>query len=120
MRRLRDSSIVALALLMGLAGPAIAAASLVSSNPEVNAAVTERLQQIDLTFSEDIEIARSAISVAGPRGAVRTTLGQYPRQKSIVLVSLWNTLGPGRYTVNWHVRSIGKGVSHGVLTFAVK
>ena len=120
MRRLWDSSIVAIALLMGLAGEATAAASLVSSSPEADASITERLQQIDMTFSEDIEIAASAISVAGPRGAVRTTLGQYPRQKSIVLVSLWNKLGPGRYTVNWHVRSTGKGVSHGVLTFAVK
>jgi methionine-rich copper-binding protein CopC len=118
--RLWESSIVGLALSIGLAGQAIAAASLVSSSPDANASITERLQQIDLTFSEDIDIARSTISVAGPRGAARTTLGQYPRQKSIVLVSLWNTLGPGKYTVNWHVKSVGKGVSHGIFTFAVK
>ena len=103
-----------------LAGQAIAAASLVSSNPEPDAAITDRLQQIDLTFSEDINIARSAITVAAPRGTVRTTLGQYLGQKSIVLVSLWNTLGPGKYRVNWRVGTAGKGMGHGVLTFTVK
>jgi methionine-rich copper-binding protein CopC len=105
---------------MSLAGQATAAVSLASSNPDANAAVTEHVQQIDLTFSEDVDIARSAVSVAGPRGRVRTTLGQYPNQKSIVLVSLWNTLQRGRYTVNWRVGTVGKGSGRGTLTFTVK
>jgi methionine-rich copper-binding protein CopC len=112
--------VVALAFSVYLAGQAIAGASLVSSSPEAGAAITEQVQQIDLTFSEDIDIARSVISVAGPRGGVRTTLGQYPKQKSIVLVSLWSALGLGKYTVNWHVRSAGKGTSHGTFSFTVK
>ena len=114
MRRLSKIGIT-LALLTPLAGQAVAANCGRWLRDWPN-----RLKQIDLTFSEDINIARSTITVTGPRGSVRTTLAQYPRQKSIVLVSLWNTLGPGKYRVNWRVGTAGKGMGHAVLTFTVK
>ena len=94
-----------------------AKAELVSSMPEANAAVSGRLQQIALTFSEGI--ALSKINVSGPKGHVRTTVVAYDK-KTVLLVAFWEPLALGKYTVDWHVVSSSKHKSHGIYTFSVK
>ena len=110
---------VALALATALCGQATAKAVLVSSQPEVNAAVSGRLHQIALTFSEGIEIDLSRINVRGPKGVLRTTVVASD-QKTVVLVAFWDTPGLGRYTVDWHVVSSSRQKSHGTYKFSVQ
>ena len=103
-----------------------ALANLISSTPDANAIVTQGAEvgpQIDLQFSEKVEINRSRFVVVGPKGRhLTTTIGQDVNDKSLVFISIWNEIFPGKYTVDWQTasperRGIG---SHGSFTFTVK
>jgi methionine-rich copper-binding protein CopC len=103
--------------------PGIARAGLVSSTPEANATVTQGAAvgpQINLHFSEKIDLSRSTFAVIGPRGRMMTTVGQDVNDKTVVFVSLWNQVLSGKYTIRWQTVSTGRQRSHGSFTFTVK
>jgi methionine-rich copper-binding protein CopC len=104
--------------------PALAS-NLVESTPEANAIVTQGAEvgpQIDLRFSEPISLNLSNFVVVGPRGHhLTTTIGQDLNDKSLVFVSIWDQIVPGKYTVLWQTASSGNGTgSHGSYVFTVK
>jgi copper resistance protein C len=111
---------VAFVLITSVSGHAMASADLVSSTPESNAVVAAGPHQVDLKFSEGIELKLSKITVRGPKGRMTTTVGLDQNDKSFVFVSFWDALAPGKYTVDWHVVSSDKHKTHGTFTFSVK
>jgi hypothetical protein len=40
--------------------------------------------------------------------------------RSLVFISIWNQIFPGRYTVRWHEFSSKKGGGYGTFTYTVK
>jgi copper resistance protein C len=110
-------------VVTALGSPTMARAGLVSSTPEANATVLQGAaigQQIDLQFSEQVDLNLSKFAVRGSRGHMTTTVGQDINDKTVVFVSLWSTIVPGKYTVEWQIRSSDKHRSHGSFTFTVK
>jgi methionine-rich copper-binding protein CopC len=107
---------------LGAARPALA--DLVSSSPEANSSVDLRsariVSQIDLRFAEEIDVKSSRFSVLGPKGRLFTTIGQDNNNKSVIFISLWSSILPGRYIVQWQTASPGKKPDHGSLVFTVK
>jgi len=100
-----------------------ALADLTSSSPDANSTVSLRdariINQIDLRFSEDINLYGSRFAVIGPHGHLFTTIGQDINVKSVVFLSLWKEVFPGRYTVKWQTISTSKHRSSGSLSFTV-
>ena len=119
MKNFLQKAAVAFVLAAGLCVPATAKADLVSSMPAANAPVYGRIQQIALTFSEGINIEASKINVRGAKGLLRTTKVAYDAKK-VVLVTFWQPLALGKYTVDWHIVSSSNHKSHGTYTFIVK
>jgi methionine-rich copper-binding protein CopC len=100
-----------------------ALADLTSSSPDANSIISLHdariVNQIDLRFSEDINLDGSRFAVIGPHGHLFTTIGQDINVKSVVFLSLWKEVFPGRYTVQWQTISTNKHRSRGSLTFTV-
>jgi len=77
-------------VVTALGSPTMARADLVSSTPEANATVPQGAaigQQIDLQFSERVDLNLSKFVVRGPRGHMTTTVGQDVNDKTVVFVS---------------------------------
>src|SRR5579872_1482881 len=96
-----------------------ALADVTSSSPDANSTVSLHdariVNQIDLRFSEDISLYASRFAVIGLHGRLFTTIGQDINVKSVIFLSLWNTVFPGRYTVQWQTMSTSKLASTGAV-----
>lgn len=117
-RRFLEKTIVAVILLTSLTGQVFARAVLASSTPAANAAVTTRLQQVQLRFSERVEV--KLISVIGPKGQVTFTLTLDPVDEKQVYVTFNAPLAAGKYSVDWQVLGAGRQKSHGSFGFTVR
>jgi methionine-rich copper-binding protein CopC len=112
------------ACVFGLAmiGQASAHAHLTSATPAVDGTVATSPTELDLKFSEALELKFSGVKVAGPDNAVVATgaisLAEGDDSTLVVLVS--TTLAAGTYTVDWHVLSKDGHKTHGSYTFTVK
>jgi methionine-rich copper-binding protein CopC len=118
-KRFFKKAAVAFALVTALNSQAMAVASLVTSIPSANEVVTERPQQVNLQFSDDL-LSVIGVTVTGPRGSLPIVLriGQYDKKQ--LYVSFFNMLGPGRYTVKWQVMPSDRHRIHGTYRFSVK
>ncbi len=114
--------VIAIGILTAFSNRA-ALADLTSSSPDANSIVSLRdariINQIDLRFSEDIVLYASRFTVIGPHGHLFATIGQDINVKSVVFLSLWKEVFPGRYTVQWQTISTSKHRSSGSLSFTV-
>ncbi|RSM77669.1 copper resistance protein CopC [Kibdelosporangium aridum] len=103
-RRLSAALLLSATALQVTAAPALAHTSLKSSNPAKNASVATPPTQIQLTFSEPVQVEPGAISVAGPSGA-QWTVGQATVANEVVTAPV-TPVGPaGQYTINYRVIS---------------
>ncbi|MCE7001506.1 copper resistance protein CopC [Kibdelosporangium philippinense] len=90
--------------LLSTAAPALAHTSLKSSDPQKNSSINTVPSQIQLTFSEPVQVEPGAVSVAGP-GGEQWTVGQVTVDKAVVTAPV-TPIGPaGQYTINWRVIS---------------
>lgn len=92
--------------LLGLAGTALAHATLTKASPEADAILNQAPTQIQLQFSEEVEAQFGAIAVYD-HGGVRVDKGDAaldPRDVTRVLATL-KPIGDGIYTVAWRVVS---------------
>lgn len=107
------------ALLLALIGgsPALAHASLVSSDPEDRAVVASPPTVVTLRFSEGLDADKSSFRLAGPDGDVGT--GRLTKDGGRVMALEGLTLEPGAYTIKWTVGSKDGHVERGRLTFTV-
>jgi methionine-rich copper-binding protein CopC len=115
-RLLAASAIIGL----GLSGQALAHAHLTTSIPAEKAAVTAPLSEIDLGFSEELELKFSGIAIIGPgKAAVATGQARLQDNGKTLTVPVTDKLDPGSYTVEWHVLSTDGHKTKGSYEFTV-
>lgn len=119
----RLTTILASAAIAGLAltSQAFAHAHLKSSVPADKAVVKTSPTELDLTFSEELNLKFTGIKVTGPGNkAVKTDDAMLMDGGKALMVSVSDTLAAGTYTVEWHALSADGHKTKGKYTFTVK
>jgi methionine-rich copper-binding protein CopC len=111
---------LALPLLAG-AAPAFAHAHLKAAMPASGSTVTVSPGELDLKFTEALNLAFTGVKLTGPQGAVALAA---PSLKSgdatTLIVPLKTKLLPGSYKVDWHALSDDGHKTQGSYSFSVK
>ncbi|MDQ0392703.1 copper homeostasis periplasmic binding protein CopC [Labrys monachus] len=116
-----QSAALAAIALFALAGQAFAHAHLQSATPAVDGTVAAAPTELDLNFSEDLNLKFSGVKVTGPgKAAVATGEPMLMNKNATLMVPLSGTLGAGVYTVSWHALSADGHKTHGSYKFTVK
>lgn len=111
---------VAAASLLAITGQAFAHAHLATSVPADKSAVAAP-SELDLTFTEALNLKFSGISVTGPdKQAVKLGTGALMDGDKMLMVPVNGTLTPGTYTVEWHALSVDGHKTNGTYAFTVK
>ena len=117
---MRHILMVAPLCFMGLVTPADAHAFLVKSSPAVGSTVRTGITELNLEFSEPVELAFSGLELANASGAplplVSFGFGDSTHRTLVGKVSM---LMPGSYVVKWHVVSTDTHPTEGSFTFRV-
>jgi copper transport protein len=111
---------IALALVVVLAAPVSAHAVLLSETPRASSTVRDAPSELQLTFSENVEVSFGSIAVFNEKGE-RVDIGA-PRQLSSpahTVAAKLPHLGVGAYVVTWRVISADAHPVHGGYTFTV-
>ena len=120
-RTLFSRTTIAALFALGLAGPAFAHAHLKSAVPAVDGTVAAAPSELDLSFSEAINLKLSGVKVTGPDGgAVATTGAMLMNADTTLMVTLPAGLKPGSYKVDWHALARDGHATHGSYGFTVK
>ena len=116
--------IFALATIAGvtLSGMAYAHAVLKAENPAPNAAVSNSLNEVRLTFSEAVTPAFSGIKLTDLTGKAIATGTPHldAKNKNALVVPLKSTLAAGKYQLAWYAVSDDSHRVTGKYTFSVK
>lgn len=108
--------------LISVAAPAFAHAHLKSATPAAGSTVATAPTELDLTFSEGLNLKFTGVNVTGPaKGAVATgnaTLGA--GGDTTLVVPVTGTLAAGVYTVAWHALSTDGHKTSGTYRFTIK
>jgi methionine-rich copper-binding protein CopC len=111
---------LAVAATACLSTEAFAHAHLKSSVP-ADKSVVEAPQELDLTFSEELNLKFTGVTVIGPnKGAVKTGEAMLMDGKVGLMVPVSEKLGAGAYDVEWHALSADGHKTKGSFTFTVK
>ncbi len=118
---LRRFALVAAALL-ATAGAAFAHAHLKSAIPPASGTVAASPSELDLTFTEGVNLAFTGVAVTGPgKHAVATSAASLkPGDDTTLVVPLAGTLAAGTYRVDWHALSTDGHKTKGSYSFTVK
>lgn len=109
------------AALAGAPGRAFAHAHLKSATPVPGDTIAAAPRELDLTFSEDLNLKFSGVTVSGPGNAmVPTGTATLTKGGATLSIPLPARLGPGGYTVRWHALSADGHKTHGSYSFTVK
>lgn len=104
-----------------LTGQALAHAHLKSSVPADKAVVRTAPTELDLTFSEELNLKFTGIKVTGPGNkAVKTGEAMLMDGDKALMVPVPGALAAGAYTVEWHALSADGHKTRGKYTFTVK
>jgi methionine-rich copper-binding protein CopC len=111
---------LALVLMLGVLAPrvALAHAFLDHAVPGVGATVSGSPGELQLTFTQDIELALSGVKLTTAAGAAVST-GRPSGSGSTMSVRLGRALAPGTYIVHWHVVSVDTHPTSGTFKFTV-
>ncbi len=108
--------------LFAAATPALAHAHLTAATPAAGGTVPTTPTELDLAFSEGLNLPFTGVKVTGPAGAAVATgkaaLG--PGGDTTLVVPVAGPLAPGSYTVAWHALSKDGHRTSGTYTFTVK
>lgn len=120
LRALLLSSVAAAGIVLAVAAPASAHATLEGSTPAQNSLVSRAPGQVTLTFDEAVGISADSIRVFDPNGSRvddgNTTTTTDPDE---IEIGLRSGLGYGTYTVAWHVISADSHPVEGAFVFSV-
>jgi methionine-rich copper-binding protein CopC len=106
--------------IASLSTAAFAHAHLKSSVPADKSTVAAP-QELDMTFSEELNLKFSGVKITGPnKGAVKTGDAMLMDEKVGLMVPVSEKLGPGAYNVEWHALSADGHKTSGTFTFTVK
>ena len=108
--------------LFAASAPAFAHAHLKSATPAAGGTVATPPTELDLTFSEGLNLKFTGVKVTGPSKAGVATgdaaLGS--GGDTTLVVPVTDTLAAGSYTVAWHALSTDGHKTSGSYTFTVK
>ncbi|MDE1991849.1 MAG: copper homeostasis periplasmic binding protein CopC [Rhizobiaceae bacterium] len=108
-------------LALGVAGQAFAHAHLKSSAPADKSTVTGSPSELDLTFTEGLNLKFSGIKVTGPdKALVKLGDGMLMQKDTVLMVPIAEKLAAGTYTVEWHALSTDGHKTNGNYTFIVR
>ena len=114
--------LITLGTLIVAAGPALAHAHLKTARPATDATVATAPTELDLTFSEGVNLKFTGVKVTGPdKKAVATgdaALGQ--GGDTTIVVPVTGALAAGTYKVDWHARSSDGHKTTGSYSFTVR
>ncbi len=121
MATLSRLTIASAAALIGFAGQVFAHAHLTKSVPADKEIVATSTAEIDLRFSEELNIKFSGVKITGPgNGLVKIGDLMLMDEGKTLMVPLTETLAPGAYSVEWHVLSTDGHKTNGIYGFTVK
>ena len=105
-----------------MSGQAIAHAHMGSATPAVDGTVAASPAELELKFSEALELKFSGVKVTGPgNAAIATGAASLAKgDDNTLVVPVSATLAAGTYTVDWHVLSKDGHKTLGSYTFTVK
>jgi len=116
----RLTALSALALVI-FAGQAFAHAHLTESVPADKATVAVSPDELDLHFSEELDLKFSGAKIIGPdKASVKTGDAMLMDDGKTLMVPLPEKLDPGAYEVEWHVLSTDGHKTKGAYGFTVK
>jgi methionine-rich copper-binding protein CopC len=115
--------VIAMASMVGfgLTGQALAHAHLTSATPAAGATITASPTELDLIFSEGVNLKFTGVKVTGPKKAeVKTGEATLMGGNTKLMVPIEGTLAPGVYTVAWHALSTDGHKTSGTYSFTMK
>jgi methionine-rich copper-binding protein CopC len=113
-------SLTAIAIV-ALTGQAFAHAHLKSSTPADKAVIKASPAELDLTFTEKLNLNFSAITVKGVDGKpVTTDAATLGDEDTTLIVPVSTKLASGAYAVEWHVLSADGHKTKGKYSFTIK
>lgn len=121
MKTLNNALVLTAAIAaFAVAGQAAAHARLLSGSPK-NGATVAAPKVLTLHYSEELVPAASSVKVTGPAGAaVATGPMAIDKTKKVATVPLTGPLGPGAYSVAWHMKTEDGHETDGTFVFKVK
>jgi methionine-rich copper-binding protein CopC len=121
MSNLVRSIVVGVVVSLALGGHALAHAHLTSAAPAGSSTVAAAPAELDLTFSEAVELKFTGVKVSGPgKAAVKTGAAALADDNKTLKIPVEGTLAPGVYTVAWHALSTDGHKTNGSYSFTVK
>jgi copper transport protein len=113
------ATVSALTLLMWLAGPASAHASLLATTPAAGYSVTTSPAALTLVFDQPVSVQGVPLRLSGPAGPVPLGAARLSNGSRWLTAPVTRTLPTGRYTVAWQVvaadgDTVGGGYCFGV------
>jgi len=120
MPRMKTLVLATFAVSLALAGQALAHAHLKTSAPAADSAVKQAPSELDLTFTESLNLKFSGVTVTGPdKKAVKTGTSSLMDADKTLMVPVSDKLAPGKYAVDWHVLSTDGHKTNGTYTFTI-
>ena len=114
-------SAAALLVYLGFTGLAYAHAHLVSAVPPAAGTVATAPSELDLNFSEELNLKFTGLKVTGPDGAeVKVDSEMLMNGDKTFMAMLKGQLAAGTYNVNWHALSRDGHKTKGSYSFTVK
>jgi methionine-rich copper-binding protein CopC len=101
-------------------GQALAHAHLKSASPNPDATVAASPSELDLTFSEGIELKFSGAKIVGGAAAATGQAAFKQGDDTTLVVPIAKPLPAGVYTVDWHVLSKDGHKTQGSYRFTIR
>ncbi|NEK18387.1 copper homeostasis periplasmic binding protein CopC [Rhizobium leguminosarum] len=120
MPQIKKLAFLALTVTVAFASQAFAHAHLKSAAPASESTVKQAPSELDLTFTEGLNLKFSGAKLTGPgKAAVKTGKGSLMDGDMTLMVPVSQKLTPGKYTVEWHVLSTDGHKTNGSYSFTV-
>jgi methionine-rich copper-binding protein CopC len=113
--------LIAAALGATFAGQACAHAHLKSAMPAPESTVKTAPRSLDLTFTEDLNLTFSGVTITGPHNTL-VKLGKVMLMdnNTTLTAPIADALAPGSYSVQWHALSADGHKTKGKYGFIIK
>ncbi len=108
----------AIALSLVAATPALHI-ELVKSTPSADAVLDAAPAELVLTFSAELDYARSAVTLRGPNGSVKLSDRVTTEDPKALKVAVEGAMPAGRYTVSWTAAPLDDHGGRGRFAFQV-
>jgi len=118
MQTIKKTSAVGLLLLALFHALLLAHSKLLRSSPTANAILDTSPAHLQLWFSEEPLLLMSAVTLAGPQGAVKLEAPRAGGEQSLV-VRVGTMLEPGAYRIAWKTAGDDGHVIQGIVHFSI-